>query len=216
MLRALLSIHWLLALIGAGLVAVVASRQDTAPVGYSRWSPGVAGGAAIISEARIAPAPALAPLGRSVPLSLDGDVGFNVLAALSASGGALRDVTIPPGETWSFNAAVGNPAGVEIRTVGGVPGGGWCDLASRYVQALRGVLPDSAIEFPNHIEVAGVGLSDVAPSDAVSIWNIDGQPGNFGGRQDLLITNTFDRPLRLRVLEGPGPGRIVVEATIGG
>ncbi|MGB9752704.1 MAG: hypothetical protein C0183_20400 [Roseiflexus castenholzii] len=151
-------------------------------------------------------------VGESAPLSLRGDVGYNVRAALDARNGALRDVIIRPGETWSFNASVGSPARVNVRVVAGVPGGGWCDLASRYVQALRPVLPHEAFAFPNHVRTAGVGLLNVADEDAVAIWNIDGQPGSFGGRQDLQITNTTDTTLRLVVVEGALPDQIVVRA----
>lgn len=151
-------------------------------------------------------------IGESVPLSLTGDAGYNVLAALNARHGALRSVTIRPGETWSFNASIGHPSLVNVRVVAGVPGGGWCDLASRYVQALRPVLPPEAFAFPNHGRTAGIGLLNVADADAVAIWNIDGQPGSFGGRQDLQITNTTGFVLRLEVVEGPLPDQIVVRA----
>lgn len=151
-------------------------------------------------------------VGESAPLRLSGDMGHNVRAALDASNGALRDVIIRPGETWSFNAGVGSPAYLRVRIVGGVPGGGWCDLASRYVQALRLVLPPEAFTFPNHVRTTGIGLLDVADEDAVAIWNIDGQPGSFGGRQDLQITNTTGGTLRLVVVEGPSADQIVVRA----
>lgn len=157
-------------------------------------------------------APAFNLVGESVPLSMAGDVGYNVRAALNANGGALRAITIQPGETWSFNASVGSPAHVDVRVVAGIPGGGWCDLASRYVQALRPVLPAEAIVFPNHVRTAGIGLLDVADEDAVAIWNIDGRPGSFGGRQDLEVTNTLAVPLQLQVIEGPTPDTIVVRA----
>lgn len=151
-------------------------------------------------------------VGESAPLSLAGDVGHNVRVALDASNGALRDVIIRPGETWSFNASIGLPAHIRVRTVAGVPGGGWCDLASRYVQALRPALPPEAFAFQNHVRTAGIGLLNVADKDAVAIWNIDGQPGSFGGRQDLQITNTTNGTLRLVVVEGPSADQIVVRA----
>ncbi|MBC8078475.1 MAG: hypothetical protein H7Y32_20525 [Chloroflexales bacterium] len=160
------------------------------------------GGGGLVFNAR--------PAGQSVPLTTQGDVGFNVLAALNASGGALRDVTIAPGATWSFNATVGNPGGIEILTVGGIAGGGWCDLAARYVQAVRPLLPGEAIRFPHH----GIALADVAWEDAVSIWNIGGQAGTQGGAQDLEITNTLPHPLRLQALPTPDGSAVMVLATI--
>lgn len=152
--------------------------------------------------------------GISAPLRLIGDVGFNVRAALDANHGALRAVTIPPGATWSFNAAVGDPRRLSLRTVSGVYGGGWCDLASRYVQAVRPILPPEAVQFVNHVQTNGVRLPDVADHDAVAIWNIDGQPGSFGGRLDLLITNVHATALRLIVVAGSAPETIVVHARL--
>src|SRR4029453_18686665 len=133
--------------------------------------------------------------------SLTGDVAFNVAAALNANNGALRSVTIRPGETWSFNAAVGSPAQIAVRTIAGVPGGGWCDLASRYVQAVRPLLPPEAVHFVNHVTTSGIRLADVADEDAVSIWNIDGQAGSSGQSQDLEITNSLPAPLHLQIVE---------------
>jgi hypothetical protein len=148
----------------------------------------------------------------SVPLSLAGDVGINVRAALGARNGALREVRIAPGATFSFNATIGNPALVSFVTAGGIPGGGWCDLAARYVQAVRPLLPTEAVRFPNHNITAGYGLADVSYDDAVSIWNIDGTAGSVGGRQDLEITNTLERPLRLVAVERDGA--VVVQAFV--
>jgi hypothetical protein len=156
---------------------------------------------------------AIGAVARSVPLGVTGDVGFNIEAALDASGGALRNVTIRPGETWSFNAAVGSPANVEVRTVAAVPGGGWCDLASRYVQAARSLLPDSAIRFRNHVASTGIGLTDVANEDTVAIWNVDGRPGTDGARGDLEITNILASPLRFQVVEFAA-GQLVVRAAV--
>jgi hypothetical protein len=201
------------------LVLFMLSGQSASPALISAWAPQPAG-AASAANSVLAVAPqaftgVAQPDTSSVPLSLAGDVGFNVLSALGARGGALRDVTIQPGETWSFNAAVGSPAYVEVRTVGGVPGGGWCDLASRYVQAVRPLLPREAVQFVNHVTTAGIRIADVADDDAVSIWNIDGQAGSFGQSQDLEITNTLDAPLRLQVIEHPDQ-QIVVRAVVGG
>jgi len=132
---------------------------------------------------------------RSVPISVgDSDFGFNIRNALDASGGALRSVTIAPGETWSFNGSLGPVEYIPMRTVGGVPGGGWCDLASRYVQAARPIVGDGGLRFDNHIAQTGVGLTDVDPQDAVDIWT-DGTPGFQDGKHDLWITNTTDRPI---------------------
>jgi hypothetical protein len=206
------------------LVLVILSGQSDSSALISTWLPKQSDAADSVFAAAnsvLAAPPAIAGIAqvvqadtRSVPLSIVGDVGFNVLSALGARDGALRSVVIGPGETWSFNATVGSPADVEIRTVGGVPGGGWCDLASRYVQAVRPLLPRDAVQFVNHVTTAGIRIADVADDDAVSIWNIGGQAGSAGQSQDLEITNTLNAPLRLQVIE-QGDQQIVVQAAVG-
>ena len=204
-------------------VLIMLGGQSASPALISTWLPGqpyVADTA--LAAVNFAPPQAIAAVAQvaqpetsSVPLTIAGDVGFNVLSALGASNGALRSVTIRPGETWSFNATIGSPANVAVRTVGGVPGGGWCDLASRYVQAVRPLLPPDAVQFVNHVTTAGIRIADVADDDAVSIWNIDGQAGSVGQSQDLQITNTLSAPLHLQVVDQPDR-QIVVQAALGG
>jgi hypothetical protein len=202
------------------LVLVALGGRPATPAMISPWAPIMPApdlGAAprpIVANARALTANAQ-PATTSVPLSTAGDVGFNVLAALDASNGALRSVTIRPGETWSFNATVGSPAYVSVRTIAGVPGGGWCDLASRYVQAVRPLLPPEAVRFVNHVTSSGIRLADVADEDAVSIWNIDGQAGSVGQSQDLQITNSLTAPLHLQVVE-QADDQLVVLASVGG
>jgi hypothetical protein len=205
------------------VVLIVLSGQSASPALISTWLPSQSAAAdTVFAAANFGPSQAIAAVAQvaqpetsSVPLSIAGDVGFNVLSALGASNGALRSVTIHPGETWSFNASIGSPAYVDVRTVGGVPGGGWCDLASRYVQAVRPLLPREAVQFVNHVTTAGIRIADVADDDAVSIWNINGQAGSFGQSQDLQITNTLSAPLHLQVVE-QSEQQIVVQAALGG
>jgi hypothetical protein len=214
-------------LIGVCIASVVVlftlSRPSASSASISPWLPRQSAANSVVDAANtvLAPPPAIAGMAqmiaadtRSVPLSIAGDVGFNVLSALGASGGALRNVTIRPGETWSFNATIGSPAYIAVRTIGGVPGGGWCDLASRYVQAVRPLLPREAVQFVNHVTTAGIRIADVADDDAVSIWNIDGQAGSAGQSQDLEITNTLNTPLYLQVVDQPDQ-QIVVQAAVG-
>jgi hypothetical protein len=198
------------------LVVFMLGNQSASPKLISAWTPRQPA----VDTAANAPLAAPAAITgmaqadtRSVPLSIAGDVGFNVLSALGARDGALRNVTIRPGETWSFNAAIGSPANVAVRTIGGVPGGGWCDLASRFVQAVRPLLPREAVQFVNHVTTSGIRLADVADDDAVSIWNIDGQAGSVGQSQDLQITNTLNTPLHFQVID-QGDQQIVVQATV--
>jgi hypothetical protein len=205
-------------------VLFMLSGQSASPASISPWLPrqsAASDSVAAAANSVLAAPPVIAGIAqvaqantRSVPLSIAGDVGFNVLSALGASGGALRSVTIRPGETWSFNATIGSPAYVDVRTIGGVPGGGWCDLASRYVQAVRPLLPRDAVQFVNHVTTAGIRIADVADDDAVSIWNINGQAGSAGQSQDLEITNTLNIPLHLQVVDQPDQ-QIVVQAALG-
>ncbi len=120
---------------------------------------------------------------------MDGPFRQNVLAALAANGAALQHVVVPPGDTWSFNRAVGDPDLLDLVSINGVYGGGWCDLASRYVLALRPFLPREALVFTRHIDTTGYGLAGVADDDAVAIWNSNG--GN--DEHDLIIQN-YRRP----------------------
>ena len=200
--------------IASVFVLVMLSGQSASPALISTWLPRQAAAADSVLAAPQAIAGVAQAGTSSVPLSIAGDVGFNVLSALGARDGALRSVTIRPGETWSFNATIGSPANVDVRTIGGVPGGGWCDLASRYVQAVRPLLPREAVQFVNHVTTAGIRIADVADDDAVSIWNIDGQAGSAGQSQDLEITNTLNAPLKLQVVDQPDQ-QIVVLALVG-
>jgi hypothetical protein len=204
-------------------VLFMLSGQPAAPASISPWLPRQSAADSVVNAANavLSPPQAIASIAQvmradtnSVPLSIAGDVGFNVLSALGARGGALRSVTIRPGETWSFNATIGSPANIDVRTISGVPGGGWCDLASRYVQAVRPLLPRDAVQFVNHVTTAGIRLADVADGDAVSIWNIDGRAGSAGQSQDLEITNTLNTPLHLQVVDQPDQ-QIVVQAAVG-
>jgi hypothetical protein len=202
--------------IASVLVLVIFGGRSASPALISAWMPRPpAAEDSVLAAAPQAITGVAQADTSSVPLSLVGDVGFNVLSALDARDGALRSVTIRPGETWSFNATIGSPTYVEVRAISGVPGGGWCDLASRYVQAVRPLLPREAVRFVNHVTTAGIRLADVADDDAVSIWNIDGQAGSVGQSQDLEITNTLSAPLHLQVIE-QGDQQIVVRAAVGG
>jgi hypothetical protein len=73
------------------------------------------------------------------------DCGWNVAAALEANGGALQSVRLAPGDTFSFNATMGDPASIDYRTCAGVPGGNWCNLAARYAQVARALGTRAAV-----------------------------------------------------------------------
>ncbi|MFL5802092.1 MAG: helix-turn-helix domain-containing protein [Roseiflexaceae bacterium] len=137
------------------------------------------------------PTPAAPRTMAVLPLPPDGPFRQNVVAALTANRGALQHVVVPPGETWSFNRAVGDPDLLDLVTISGVYGGGWCDLASRYVLALRPLLPQDALVFTRHVDATGYSLADIADDAAVAIWNTNGG----GGEHDLLVHNTSSRML---------------------
>src|SRR4051794_19245390 len=100
--------------IASVFVLFMLSGQSASPASISTWLPRQSAAAdSVVAAVAGAPQPIAAVAQAntsSVPLSIAGDVGFNVLSALGARGGALRSVTIRPGETWSFNATIGSPA----------------------------------------------------------------------------------------------------------
>src|SRR5262249_53327603 len=112
-----------------------------------------------------------------MPLPSDGSFHQNVMVALEANNGALQHVIIPPNSVWSFNRSVGDPDLLQLELVYGVYGGGWCDLASRYIMVLRPFLPPESFEFIRHIDATGFGLEGVPDEDAVVIWNSNGSDG---------------------------------------
>lgn len=151
-----------------------------------------------------APVPVPVAAAESNPIAVGGDAcGWNVQVALDARGGALRSVTLAPGETFSFNATMGDPGAIPYQTCAGVPGGNWCNLAARYAQAARaiGLTP----RFHDH----GVGDLGGGPENSVAIWNVGGLPGSGDGRQDLEITNTTGRNVTFRARDLGGAVTIV-------
>jgi transcriptional regulator with XRE-family HTH domain len=142
---------------------------------------------------RVNPAPLVAAQRTVVvlPLPPDGPFRQNVLAALAANGRALQHVVMPPGGTWSFNRAVGDPNLLELAPINGIVGGGWCDLASYYVLALQPFLSHDSIVFTRHVDAAGFGLQGLADDVAVAIWNTNGG----GDERDLVVQNTSGRAI---------------------
>lgn len=131
-----------------------------------------------------------------LPLQEGSGIWHNVVTVLNASGGALRTVELSPGERWSFNQTVGNPDLLDYVYVGNVYGGGVCDLASRYVVALRSLLSPGAFSFTRHRDATGEDLVGVSPNDAVSIWSVNGGPEE----RDLVITNNSGRTIIISTL----------------
>src|SRR5262249_26126350 len=96
---------------------------------------------------------------------------------------------VQSGGTWSFNRAVGDPDRLELATINGVYGGGWCDLASYYVLALRPFLPRDSLVFTRHVDATGFGLQGIEADVGVTIWNTNGGDDE----RDLVVHNTSGR-----------------------
>ncbi len=125
--------------------------------------------------------------------SAQGCVKENFDVALEANQYRLQNFTIAPGETWSFNAAMG-PAQYIAAVACGPLGGGWCNLAALYAQAARQL--SVAPQFEDH----GLGDLGGGPENSVAIWNVDGIAGSDGERQDLLLTNNNSRTVHLWIV----------------
>src|SRR5438045_2842681 len=86
--------------IASVFVLVILSGQSASPASISTWLPSqsAAADSVVAANSGLAAPQAIAGVAQadtsSVPLSIVGDVGFNVLSALGARGGALRSVTI--------------------------------------------------------------------------------------------------------------------------
>ena len=96
----------------------------------------------------------------------------------------LLTARLAPGESWSFNEAVGDPRLLNgITACNGVYGGGWCNIAGRisYIARTMGLQVDFRPHSPPH--------NDPTPLDNVAIWNVDGRRGFEGRRLDLIVTN---------------------------
>lgn len=131
-----------------------------------------------------------APAGsyQAPPLALEKCLGTNVRSAHNSSPG-LHDVTVKPGESWSFDAnwvINGDGQGVDC----GVYYGGVCNQASRWSNVARHL--GLSVESVYHGKIYD---ADVDQEDNISIWS-DGQWGGVNG-QDVIIKNTLSKTLRI-------------------
>lgn len=134
------------------------------------------------------PASVLAPAGSVVSADItpsQGCVWTNAVAAYK-NNPKLRDVTIPPGGSWSHNEAWETPAGQVV--CGNILAGGQCDVASRYYSVARqlGLHPVA----PPH----GVALGGLSYSDSIVI---NTEAFGTANGQDLVIENGTNKTLRL-------------------
>jgi hypothetical protein len=136
-----------------------------------------------------------------VRLALAGGAETNVISAYRSSPG-LREFTIAPGETWSFNEQwkVDPPSLVEA---GGVFGGGVCSYAAALAEASYdlGLMVDS---YPH----GKTYEPTLRPSSQVAIWS----SGAAGG-QDLIIHGHPTKTTHFRVTLRPGDLTIQAETT---
>jgi hypothetical protein len=191
------------------VIAIIVMEKTFATVTYKTWTNHI-----ILSELSMVEEQktfSYSFIDESSQLTLAGDFGYNIQTALHANNGHLQQFTIRPGETWSFNAAIGDPDALSLRIVNNVSGGGWCNLANRYVEAAYPFLPPHAIRFSRHSPTSEADRLNVTDANPVAIWNIDGRPGSGEGRLDLEIENVTPYPLHFEVVTiSRHPHRIVV------
>jgi len=135
----------------------------------------------------------------STPITTDvnDSFGYNVRAALDMNNNALRHVIIESGDTWSFNEALGKPNTFPtLKMVAGISGGGWCDLACRYIQVAKGLGLHTV-----YLQHGGIALNSCSLEDSPFIWTENGKRGFENGQQDLLITNNTVKTVVLDVVE---------------
>jgi hypothetical protein len=135
----------------------------------------------------------------SAPITINSNdpFGYNVKSALDMQKGALRHVVIESGDTWSFNEALGKPKYFPaLKSVAGIEGGGWCDLACRYIQVAKGLGLHTV-----YLQHGGIALNSCSVEDSPYIWTVDGIRGLEKGRQDLLITNNTVYTAMIEVIE---------------
>lgn len=143
----------------------------------------------------------------SAPITEDtgNDFGFNVKAGLDGNNGALRNITIKDGEQWSFNETLGNP-NMPLKNVSGVYGGGWCDLACRYVQVFKGLgLPinhgtDINANGAVFLQHGGISLNQCSFDESPFIWSA-GYKGFDNGMQDLVVNNGTGKTIKIAVVD---------------
>lgn len=143
----------------------------------------------------------------SVPLvyaKYDPAVKQNVQAALGANNGKLRSATIvEAGQAWSFGNQLGdiNVLLPQLASANGVLGGGWGDLAARYLSAWDGLgLPAQFAPSVNQ-------MVDVPAARAPAIYL--GEPE---GNSDLVLVNASSLPVELTVVETDS--QLVVHARV--
>lgn len=131
---------------------------------------------------------------RSEPIDISGDnpCSRNALMILAKFG----TVTIPPGYVWSFNDATGDPEQLPYENCMGTEGGYWCNVAAAYARVADDL--GLEVEFVDH----GCTVGDLGQGGCryqVSIWNTGDR--NNPEDQDLLITNTDNRTVRLFLVD---------------
>lgn len=125
---------------------------------------------------------------QSNPIDISGDnpCSRNALMVLHKFG----TVTIPAGHVWSFNDATGNPDELPYEVCYGTAGGYWCNVAAAYARVADEL--GLKIQFEDH----GCTVGDLGQGGCryqVAIWNLNDRSNPE--EQDLLITNTSDRPV---------------------
>lgn len=141
-----------------------------------------------------------------ITVNVNDSFGLNVKTALDANNSALRNVLIKDGERWSFNQTIGDPNELHLANVSGVYGGGWCDLACRYVQVFKGLglhishsadMDSNDVVFLQH---GGIALNNCTVDESPYIWSNGADIGFNDGRQDLIINNRTGKTIHIIVV----------------
>ena len=116
--------------------------------------------------------------------------------------GSLSNIVIMPGDSWSYNNAVGVPRITPYRMCAGILAGYLCNLASRYAQVGRQL--GLTVQLYDH----GFDLGAGRENSTAILMDDD---GNTIDNQDLILYNPLNRPVRLSIV---GEGMIYIQGEI--
>jgi hypothetical protein len=201
MKRSYLPVVWLLVLV-----------MGFALVGCDLTEPVVAIEAPSLAQPTSVPAasePAKDGVAESVPLiyeQYNDATRVNIAVALGANENRLRQrAVVDIGQRWSFGEQLGD-IGVllpALQASNGVLGGGWSDLAARYISAWEG------LGLPAEYAKSGRSLIGMKPEQSPLLWL-----GEAEGNADVVLVNNGDKPVELTVIEDSETGQLTVVARV--
>jgi hypothetical protein len=200
-----------------GLMAVLALVACGPPGGVIITTQPTVGPAGTAAQATtVAPAAVEAPVkltvtvADSVPLvynHYDAGTRTNIAVALAANGNRLRQASIiNKGERWSFGEQLGdiNALVPSLVVANGVVGGGWSDLAGRYISTWQ------KMGLKAEFAPAQRQLIDLEPAQSPMLWL-----GEATGNADVVLVNNSDQAVQLLVVEDNTTGQLTVHGTAG-